>query len=113
MPSRRSTGLILVIIVVVAVVSIGVIAWHDGIIGTTPMGEINNLNVPGGTVVRLKGEISGISGTSITAHDATGVVSFTWSGSLTLNSIVVITGVVGSAHVMQSVSAVDPIWIFR
>ncbi|MGY5877028.1 MAG: hypothetical protein RTU30_14855 [Candidatus Thorarchaeota archaeon] len=107
----RPIGKILLVFVIIGVVSIGVIAWHDGLVGITSMGEINNLNISGGTSVRLKGEITSI-GSMLTASDGTGAVSFTWSGPVTLNWVVVITGVVGSAHVMQSVSAVDPVWIF-
>jgi hypothetical protein len=108
----RPIGKILIVVVLIAVVCIGIIGWHDGLIGITPMGEINNLNISEGTSVKLKGEITSISGPTIVATDATGAVQFQWSGTLTLHSIVVITGVVGSAHVMQSVSAVDPVWLF-
>jgi len=100
------------VVVLIAVVAVGVTTWHDGLFGIAPMGEINNLNISGGTSVRLKGVVSSISGPTVTVDDGTGAVQFQWSVTLTVGMTVVVTGVVGSAHVMQSVSAVDPVWLF-
>ena len=108
----RSTRNIILVVILIGVISFGVIAWHDGLIGITPMGDINDLSVDSGTTVRMKGEITAIVGPLVTASDGTGGVVFDWTGPIDLNSIVVITGVVGSAHIMQSVSAVDIVWIF-
>ena len=116
MPKQKkkggSLGKVLLVVVLIAVVSVGYIAWHDGLIGVTPMGDINNLSIPGGTPVRLRGRITGISSLTVTVTDGTGTVIFDWTGPLAIGQTVVIDGVVGSAHVMQSVSAVTPVWIF-
>ncbi len=114
MPKKKGKpiGKILIVVVLIVVVSFGVIGWHDGLFGITPMGDINNLTVSSGTTVRMKGEVTAIVGSLVTASDGTGGVVFTWDGPITLNAKIVITGVVGSAHVMQSVSAVDTVWIF-
>lgn len=114
MPKKKGKpiGKVIIVVVLIAVVSFGVIAWHDGLFGITPMGDINNLTVSSGTNVRMKGEVTAIVGSLVTASDGTGVVVFTWGGAITLNAKIVITGIVGSAHIMQSVSAVDTVWIF-
>ena len=109
---KRSTRTILIIVVLIAVAGVTVVAWHDGLIMTTPLGEINNLNVSSGAV-RVRGEITAISGTTITLHDGTGTVLFEWAGPATLNSIVVVTGSVSSAHFLHQVSSVEPVWLFR
>lgn len=114
MPKKgKSTVKILVIVVtVIAVASLVVVAYHDGLIGVTPMGDINNLIVSSGAVT-VKGEITSIVGTTIQVYDGTGGLQFEWAGPATLHSIVVVRGVISSAYFLYLVSAVDVVWIFH
>ena len=101
------------VVVVIAIVSFGVVTWHDGILGITPLEDINDLSVDAGTTVRVRGEITIILLGAITLNDGTGAVVFLWSGPATLNSIVVVTGVVQSALSLHQVSSVEVVWIFQ
>lgn len=114
MPKKKGKPVtkILIVVVLIAIISVGVVGWHDGILGTTPCGDINDLSVDSGTTVRVRGEITIILLTAITLSDGTGGVIFQWAGPATLNSIVVVTGVVQSAHFLHLVSSVDVVWIF-
>ena len=115
MPKKKGKPVtkILLVVVVIAIVSIGFIGYHDGLLGITPCGDINDLSVDSGTTVRVRGEITVILLGSITLSDATGGVIFLWAGPATLNSIVVVTGVVQSAHFLHLVSSVEVVWIFQ
>jgi hypothetical protein len=116
MPKKkgRSTSKILIVIVLIAVVSIAIVSWHDGLIGATPMGSINDLTIDSGTVVTVKGEITLILLTVVTIADSTGGLAFEWAdaSSLTLHTLVVVTGVVFSAHILTDVSSVAQVWVF-
>lgn len=111
---RSSTSKILVVIILIALVSVAIISWHDGLIGVTPIEDINNLSISNGTAVTVKGEITIILGTLVTIADSTGIVAFTWSdaSSLSLHSIVVVRGVVSSFATLSDVTSVAPVWIF-
>ena len=115
MPKKKGKPVtkILLVVVLIAIVAVGFVAWHDGAFGITPLGDINDLSVDSGTNVRVKGEITAILGTQITLADATGGCIFTWAGPATLNSIVVVTGVVQSAHFLHLVSSVEVVWLFQ
>jgi hypothetical protein len=119
MPKKKkgsSASKILIVIVLIAVVSIAIVGWHDGLIGATPMGDINNGTVAEGTAVTVKGEITNINTISseITIGDTTGGVSFHWvdAASMLLHTRVVVRGVVFSLHILTDVSSVDPVWVF-
>ena len=115
MPKKKGKPVakILTVVVLIAIVTFGVVGWHDGILGVTPCGDINDLSVDSGTTVRVRGEITIILLGSITLSDDTGGVIFLWAGPATLNSIVVVTGVVQSAHFLHLVSSVEVVWIFQ
>ena len=115
MPKKKGKPLtkVLIVVLLIAIVSVGFVAWHDGVIGITQLGDINNLSVDSGTTVRVKGEITAIVLTQITINDGTGGAIFTWAGPATLNSIVVVTGVVQSAHFLHLVSSVEIVWLFQ
>jgi hypothetical protein len=100
-------------IILVLVVAVAIIGWHDGLIGVTPIENINNFSVDNGTSVTVKGEITIILGDLVTISDSTGSLGFTWagSGSLSLHSIVVVRGVVSSFITLSDVSSVAPIWL--
>jgi len=109
---KSNTRIIVVVIALIAVASLVVVAFHDGLIGVTPMGSINNESVQSGAVA-VRGEITSIVGTTITLSDGTGGVAFEWAGPATLHSIVVVRGVIFSPHILHQVSSVDVVWLFR
>jgi len=116
MPRKKkgtSKTKILLVIVVIAVVTVGVVAWHDGLIGITRVQDINNGTVSVGSSVAVKGEIIIIFGNLITISDDGNIVAFSWSGPSTLNSIVVVRGVVGSFVTLTDVTSVEVVWIFN
>ena len=115
MPRKKRkipTKYLLVVIVVVAVGGLGLIAWHDGLIGTTPLGSINDLSVSSGPVV-VRGKITNIVGSSVRIEDGTGVVIFNWYGPATIGTTVVVRAEVNSAHTLKLASIVEPVWFFR
>ncbi len=103
---------LVVIIMVIAVSGVGLVAWHDGLFGTTPLGLINDFTVSSGPDV-VRGKITNIIGTTVVIEDGTGVVAFMWSGPATINTTVVVRGQVQSLHTLNLVSAVEPVWLFR
>ena len=117
MPKKKkgsSTSKILIVVILIAVVAVAFVAWHDGKIAVTPLGDINDFTVDSGTAVRVRGTITAIILTGVTINDGTGGVLFNWpdAASLTLNSIVVVTGEVFSPHILTDVTSVTPIWVF-
>ena len=114
MPRKKkgtSKAKILLVIVVIAVVTVGVVAWHDGLIGTTKVQDINNGTVSVGSSVAVKGEITFRLLNMITISDDGNIVAFSWSGPSTLNSIVVVRGVVESFVSLTDVTSVEVVWI--
>jgi len=117
MPKKKkgsSASKILIVVILIAIVSFAVVGWHDGLIGVTPMGSINDFTIDSGTAVTVKGNITLILLTVVTIVDSTGGVAFEWAdaGSLTLHSVVVVRGVVFSLHILTDVSSVAPVWLF-
>ncbi len=115
MPRKKkgqSKTKILLVIVVIAVVTVGVVAWHDGLIGITRVQDINNGTVSVGSSVVVKGEITFRFGNLITISDDGNIVAFIWSGPSTLNSIVVVRGVVESFVMLTDVTSMEVVWIF-
>ncbi|MHA1964821.1 MAG: hypothetical protein ACXACG_06375 [Candidatus Thorarchaeota archaeon] len=103
---------ILLVVVLIAVVTVGIVAWHDGLFGLTSINDINDDLVPIGTPVSVKGEITARLGNIITLQDGANLLAFEWEGASTLNSIVVVRGVVGSIFTLANVTSVDVVWIF-
>ncbi len=111
--SKRNIALLLVVVIVV---TIGIIASHDGLIGTTSIADINNGNVPNGTQVVVKGELTARLGDlhTVTVLGGSNTLLFTWSGSSpSLHSIIVVRGTVSSIVTLSDVSSVDVVWVFR
>ena len=104
---------ILLVVMVIAVVTIGVVAWHDGLIGRTSMKDINDNLLSIGSPVTIKGEVVGRLGNWIEIHDGPNGVVFEWTGPSTLHSIVVVRGVVSSFISLTNVTSVDVVWIFN
>jgi hypothetical protein len=99
-------------VVVVAIIAIGVIAWHDGLIGLTSINDINDGLVAIGTTVAIKGEVTLRVGNLITISHGSNFVIINWEGASTLNSIVVARGVVASILTLVNVTSVDVVWFF-
>lgn len=115
MPKKKKgkpVAKILLVLVLVAVVTIGVVAWHDGLIGLTSINDINDGLVSIGTAVSIKGEVTIRIGNLVTVNDGLNFVFFEWAGASTLNSIVVVRGAVSSLVSLSNVTSVDIVWIF-
>jgi hypothetical protein len=115
MPKKKKgkpVAKILLVVIVIAIVTIGVVAWHDGLFGLTSINDINDGLVDIGTHVAIKGEVTARLGNFITVNDGLNLVGFFWEGASTLNSIVVVRGVVESIITLRNVTSVDVVWIF-
>ena len=118
MPKKKkmsTTTVFIILILVISIVSVTAVAWHDGKIGTTPMGSINDLSVAHGTQVTVRGVITLIiGGISITINDGTGTVLVPWTNtaSLTMYSLVVARATVNSAHTLMDTVSIEPVWLF-
>jgi len=114
MPKKRSSkGRVALAVVVMALIAIVVIAWHDGLIGTTNIADINSGDVSVGTVVTVKGELTGRLGNVHTISQGSNFLVFTWDGtSPPINSIIVVTGEVSSLLSLDSVTAVRQVLVF-
>lgn len=115
MPKKKGKPIakILLSIVVIVVIAVGVVAWHDGLIGLTSINDINDGLVPTGTAVAVKGEVTLRIGNVITISDGGNFVFIDWAGASTLNSIVVVRGVVSSFLTLSNVTSVDVVWFFN
>ncbi|TFG95114.1 hypothetical protein E4H12_13940 [Candidatus Thorarchaeota archaeon] len=115
MPKKKgkSSRKAIIGIILVVVVAVAIIGWHDGLVGVTPIESINNFSVDNGTAVTIKGEITIIFGDLVTVADATGGLGFLWSdsGSLSVGQIVVVRGVVSSPITLTDVTSVAPVWL--
>ena len=107
-------AILVIVILFVVVVSVGVVTVHDGKLAPTPMGSINDLSLATGLPVTVRGVITDIVGTTVMVRDGSGVVSFTWAdtASLTEFQLVVVRGVINSAHTLTDVTSVEPVWLF-
>jgi len=114
MPKKKGKPVtkIILVVVMLAIVTIGIVAWHDGLIGLTSINDINDGLVPNGTHVTVKGEVTARLGNFLTIQDGANGLGFVWEGSSTLNSIVVVRGVVTSILTLGNVTSVDVVWIF-
>ncbi len=115
MPKKRSSrAKVAVAVVAIALIAIVVVAWHDGLIGVTSIADINSGNVSVGTVVTVKGELTGRLGNVHTMSHGSNFLVFTWDGtSPPINSIIVVTGEVSSLLSLDSVTAVREVLVFR
>ena len=113
MPKKKGKPIakILLVVVIVVAISVSVVAWHDGLIGVTEISDINNGTVSNGTSVTIKGEVTLRIGNILTVSDGSNFVGFEWTGASTLNSIVVVRGVVGSLITLTDVTSVEIVWI--
>ena len=114
MPKKKGRPMtrIILMVVVMVIVTIGTVAWHDGLIGLTSINDINDGLVPNGTHVTVKGEVTARLGNFITIMDGPNGLGFVWEGASTLNSIVVVRGVVTSFLTLGNVTSVDVVWVF-
>ncbi len=118
MPRKKgkSKGKAIVTVLVIIIVAVGIVAWHDGMIGTTSIKSINDGDIDNGTEVTVKGKLTGRIGNlhSIEALDGNGGLIFVWDGnSPAIDSIIVVRGKVGSVVSLDSVSSVVTVWVFK
>lgn len=91
-------------------------AWHDGVIGVTSIASINGGDISNGTVVAVKGELTGRIGDvhTISSVGGGGFLVFVWSGdSPALGSIIVVRGTVESVLYLKDVTSVQVAWLFK
>ncbi|MGY5871347.1 MAG: hypothetical protein RTV72_03790 [Candidatus Thorarchaeota archaeon] len=119
MPKKKkkisTITVLLIVVLLVAVVSVTAVAWHDGKIGATPLSSINDGSVVGGTLVTVRGTITGIiSGLLVTINDGTGSIAVEWAdtASLTLHSLVVVRATVNSFHALRDTTSIETVWLF-
>lgn len=102
--------------ILVLIAAVGVIAWHDGLIGVTSIADINAGNIDNGTAVSVKGELVFRAGNIHTVKSTIGdnIVIFEWAGSSPpLGSIVVVRGTVSSIGTLSDVTSVEVVWVFQ
>ncbi|TFG33754.1 hypothetical protein EU527_06935 [Candidatus Thorarchaeota archaeon] len=116
MPKKKkgSNSKILVVVLLIALVAVAIIIYHDGLVGVTPLGDINNLQVDSGTTVTIKGEVTLVIGTWVTVADSTGLIGFNWANadSLDPHTLVVVRGVVSTPITLTDVTSVVQVWLF-
>ena len=112
--SKNSTRNLILVVVIVAVVTLGVIGWHDGLIGVTSMEDINHGDIDNGTVVTVKGEYIGdlFNVHSVRDTDGNGI-AFHWDGATpAVGSMVVVRGEVTSIITLGEVTSFEAVWVF-
>ena len=128
MPKKKGKPIakILLVVVVIAIVTVGIVAWHDGLIGVTPIEDIfegdivEGFDINDGTAVTVKGTITNINTVLnwVTINDGTGSIGFEWgfADDLEVDSVVVVRGVVETELVVirfiDEVTSVQVIWLF-
>ena len=120
MPKRKKSKLksksksrMIGIILVLVIVATSVIMWHDGVIGTTSIRDINQGDVESGTAVTIKGELTILVGNLMTVSENGAGIGFMWEGTKPpLHSIVVVRGIVDNPIWLRDVTSVDAVWIF-
>lgn len=113
---KKGKGKTIAIVVILLVIGLGVVAWHDGLIGATSIADINAGNVNTGTYVTVKGELTGRLGNvhTISPINGNGGLVFIWDGeSPAVGSIIVVRGKVNSVFTLNEVSSVVTVWIFK
>ncbi len=124
MPRKKKSSRknLYVLIVILIVVGISVVAWHDGVIGATSIQDINEGDVNTGTVVTVKGEVTAIVSLPILGtrvfiadlDDDSYGLTFEWDGDIpAVGSIVVVRGEVNSIFTLTDVTSVQVVWIFK
>jgi hypothetical protein len=117
---------ILLVVTLVAIVSLGIVAWHDGLIGITPIEDIfegniiDGFDMNDGTVVTVKGTITDVNTVLnwVTINDGTGSIGFEWgfADDLIENSVVVVRGTVETElaviRYLDDISSVQVVWLF-
>ncbi len=110
MSKGKAVGLVMV----VAIIAVAIVAWHDGLFGTTEIRDINQGDIDNRTAVTIKGELTARIGNLLTVKDGSYFVAFFWEGEIpALHSIVVVRGTVSSVISLADVTSVDAVWIFQ
>lgn len=112
---KKKSKSILILLILIGV-SISIIAWHDGMLGATSVDDINNGDVPNGTVVTIRAKMSGVvlNEVAVTDIDGSGGLVFSWEGAKpATDSIVVIKGIVSSPITLDEVTQFEIVWLFK
>ncbi|TFG34176.1 hypothetical protein EU527_04820 [Candidatus Thorarchaeota archaeon] len=122
MPKKKkgSNSKILVAVLIIALVACAVVIYHDGLVGVTPIDDINDFDIDDGTAVTVKGRITNIETITnwVIINDGSGSIGFEWgfADDLEENTVVVVRGVVKTTLIViryiSDVTSVQPIWLF-
>ena len=115
--SKSSTMNYVIVIAIVAIVSFGVIAYHDGLIGLTSIEDIWDGDIDDGTAVAVKGEVTAVGNSFFWITDDDDYsIQVEWDGDQPQeNSIVVVRGEVDHLLIyywIEDVTSVQVVWIF-
>ncbi len=119
MPKKRnqsSSCKAIIVLVIICVVGLSYVAWHDGVIGTTSIKAINDGDVSTGTRVTVKGQLTLRLGNlhTISTLDGHNTLVFVWEGvSPAIDSIIVVRGTVSSVLSLSNVTSVETVWWFK
>ena len=109
---NKSKSRMIGIILVLVIIATSVIMWHDGVILTTSIRDINQGDVESGTSVTIKGELTILVGNLMTVSENGAGIGFMWEGTKPpLHSIVVVRGVVENPIWLRDVTSVEAIWV--
>ncbi len=117
MPAKKkgSSGKKPLLVILVVIGAFALVAWHDGVVGTTAIRDINQGDVGIGTKVVVKGYLKIRIGNVLTVSDGEGhAITFVWDGTVPpLQSVVVVRGTVQSIFTLEDVTAVETAWLFK
>ncbi len=110
-------------VLLVALIAVGIVIIHDGMVGVTAIEDILEFDIVDGfamndgTAVTVKGEITNIAGDWVTINDGTGSISFEWNDADTLEEgmVVVVRGETDTQLVIFRIidaSSVQVVWLF-
>ena len=126
MPRKKkgSNSKLIGAVLIIALVAVGILVIHDGLVGVTPIEDILDWNladgfeIDDGTSVTIKGTITSIVGDWVVVNDGTGAIGFDWNSAddLEVDMVVVVRGVTDTTllvvRILNDVSSVQPVWLF-
>jgi NADH:ubiquinone oxidoreductase subunit 3 (subunit A) len=90
------------------------VAYHDGVFGVTSIQDISDGNVPSGTIVRVRGELTWSSSSQLFITDGTNSLYVAWTGTIPpLHSLLIVVGEVSSTSSLTNVQSVEVVWLFN
>ena len=118
MPRRKKSSKMktLAILIIIIGAALGVVAWHDGLIGATTVSSINDGDVSAGTQVVVRGIYKTTFLGAIVIHgaDGSGTLMFEWTGAIpAVDTLVVVRGKVMNTLFLEDVTSMDAVWLFK